>query len=177
MRFLALVAVALLTSGCLSAAPDYHVRIDIFQDGKKADGLGYGHGILVDSRHVVTVDHVAPGDHLTYQVSRARLHHTHLGKIRYVKARWVGKFGHGRSVETLSVLRLSKSMDCDIFPEFRGVEPGDSGSPILGKRGEVIGLVSARIGPFFFMGQPRHGKSIIGTNGPVGPVPYRKEED
>ena len=177
MRVLALLAAVALTSGCLHASPDYHVRIDVYEKGKKRDGLGFGHGILVDARHVVTVNHVAPGAKYTYHVSRAYLHGYHLSKIRYIKATFVGSFGQDRSVETLSVLRLSKPMHCEIFPEFRMVEEGDSGSPILGKRGEVIGLVTGRIGPFVFIGQVRHGNSIIGTNGPVGPVPFRKEED
>lgn len=168
MRFapFALVLCALLW-GCAGGAPDYQVRIDATD--KVAHG--YGHGILIDSRHVATVEHVAPRRDLDYRVSRADLHRGSHRRIRYIKAKLVGFYGtKRRTVERLSVLRLSKPMWCAEFPKFRNVEAGDSGSPILGKRGEVVGLVTGFKPQMFFMGRFIPGPSIVGSNGPVGPV-------
>jgi len=166
MRILALIALALLPlTGCVSGstAPDFHVRID-FMVGE--DGNGYGHGILLDAHTVVTVHHVAPDDG-HYLVSRA----AYAGNApRYVRADYVRSYGVGRSFEPLTVLKLRKGMSCSTYPEFRGIEPGDSGSPIMGKRGAVVGLISGYVqnNPFFL------GRTSLGTNGPVGPTPRTK---
>ena len=162
--FAAICALAL--SGCTAASPDYHVRID-------TPGMGYGHGILIGPSTVVTVEHVAPVTSVTYKVSRASRHKNGQRPIRYVKAERVRRFG-GSSAEPLVVLRLKTPMACTEYPEFRNVEPGDSGSPILGKRGEVIGLVSGMKRRFFFVERPVFSWAIIGTNGPIGPVPGAK---
>ena len=161
MSRLALLALStLLLSGCVSGLPDFHVRIDSMGTGVESNG--YGHGVLVDSRTLVTVAHVVdkPG---RYLVSRASLHGTTRRRIRYIRARYTGTFNLGRSVEGLSVLTLDHSMHCDRFAELRGIEPGDSGSPILGKRGEVVGLITGYVqnNPFF------PGRTILGTNGPI----------
>lgn len=158
-QLLALLALALLPlTGCVSGGvADFHVRIDSMSSGAESDG--YGHGILVDSHTLVTVAHVVnkPG---RYLVSRAR----YAGNApRYVKARYVGTFNAGRSVEALSVLRLDKGMICSRYAKLRGIEAGDSGSPIIGKRGEVVGLITGYVqnNPFF------RGRTILGTNGPI----------
>lgn len=167
MSRLAMLAVlALSLSGCMGAgtAPDFQVRIDIVRDAKES--IGFGHGVLIDKRTVVTVAHVG-GKEADYYVSRAN----GAPKPRYVKAHFVGLFGSTVSVEPLAVLRLDESMYCSRYPELRGVEPGDSGSPILGKRGAVIGFVHGYIEGFFT------GRTIMGVNGPIGPLVGKKEED
>ena len=170
MRALALLLILFVPSlaGCASGGtPDFDVRIDseFMKDGKKVNT--YGHGILIDEHHVVTVNHVAPGKRIRYMVSRASVHVTgHKRRIRYIRARYLGSFGHGQSIEPLSVLRLDSAMSCDAFPEFRGIEPGDSGSPILGKRGEVVGLITGYTQNMFYP-----GRTILGTNGKIGPIP------
>ena len=155
IRFAALLALALALCGCAGAgtAPDFQVRIDVVAD---TESMGYGHGVLVDSRTVVTVAHVVGGEG-NYYASRAN----RVPKPRRVRARFVRIIGLGSSVEPLSVLRLDEPMYCARYPELRGVEPGDSGSPIMGKRGAVIGFVHGYIGGFF------PGRTILGVNGPL----------
>lgn len=160
MRLLALV-VCVALSGCAAVTPDWHVRIDSWYDGRHA----YGHGILVDSTHVLTVQHVAPGPR-DYKVSRANLHGTRREDvIRHVEAYYQGGYTQG-SVEAFSVLRLRKPMFCEEWPELRSIEPGDSGGPILGKRGAVVGLITG-----YSVGVFSPGRTLLGTNGPRGPVP------
>lgn len=169
----ALVALVSVASGCAtSTAPDFEVRIDSDYkhkregDGELVDAHSYGHGILIDERHVLTVAHVAPGPR-RYRVSRASAHGPRGSRVSYVSATYLGTFRQGASVEPLVVLRLSRKMPCSLYPEVRGIEPGDSGSPIYGKRGAVVGLITGYteggwIGP---------GRTILGTNAPNGPIP------
>lgn len=164
MRALALLAFLLLPmTGCVmgSTAPDFQVRIDTM---KGSESRGYGQGILIDAHTVVTVAHVVnkPG---RYLVSRASAHEGTKRRVRHIKARFLGLFSQGRSVEPLSVLVLEKGMWCSKYPEFRPVEPGDSGSPIMGKRGAVVGLITGHFRGIF------PGRTILGTNGPMGAVP------
>lgn len=166
MTRIALLVLAALSAGCsITTAPDFQVRIDsaFLVDGKYP-AKSFGHGILIDERTVLTVRHVAPDASRTYVVSRASWQGPHLKRIRFRRAHYAGQFAAGFSIEPLSVLRLSKPMHCEAYPELRGIEAGDSGSPILGKRGAVVGLITGH-SPMF------GGRTILGTNGPSGPVP------
>lgn len=173
----ALVSLSLLT-GCVSGgtAPDYQVRIDEVVGN---NSLGYGHGVLIDSRTVVTVAHVgkASEEGSEFYVSRAASHVNNGGKVRYIRARRVVSFNDRDSAEALVVFTLDKSMSADVYPKFRNVAKGDSGSPILGARGEVVGLVSG-VQMVPFLGDFRiRGPSVVGTNGPFGPVPRKRRKE
>ena len=137
-------------------------------------GLGYGHGVMVDSETVVTVAHVAEGaNHGTIRVSRASEHHGSLRRILYVRGEVSHPFRMAHSVEHLVVIKLEGALPCKRYPKFRSIEPGDSGSPILGKGGDVVGLVTGYKHNVFFMGKFTPGRTIVGTNGPMGPVPRK----
>lgn len=164
----ALVLLAVLAAGCASTSgvPDYQVRIETSER--------YGHGVLLDERHVLTVHHVAPSATDTYFVSKARQHVPGQRRRAYQvrSGRVIRYFGFGDSAEPLALLRLDKALPADVYPKLRPVEPGDSGSPILGKQGILIGLVS-------MMGRNGRGLIVIGTVVPndVAVVPPKREEE
>lgn len=170
VRTLVLLTALALFTGCASTSADWHVRLDAV--GEDGEGLGYGHGVLIDSSTVVTVEHVAEGEAIGhFRVSRASVHHAATRRIRYVKAKVSHYLSGGNSVERLAVLKLASPMTCDVYPKMRSIEKGDSGSPIMGKRGEVIGLVTGYRSSVYFMGRITRGRTIFGTNGPMGPIP------
>lgn len=167
-RLATLLLCVSVLAGCVSAGYEPHVRVTTVE-GRQ--GTGYGHGVLIDSTHVLTVLHVAAdaegsitlGDGVRLVVSRATAHRANLVRVRYVKAKIVRVIAN-MSYEPLVLLELEEPMWCPEYPSFRPIRPGDSGSPILGTNGDLIGFVSAmsQFGP--------QNLVIIGSGAPFAPI-------
>lgn len=154
---LALLATLLsVAGGCVSGAYEPHVRVSTFRVADKS-GHSFGHGVLLSPRRVLTVDHVVPDDlsELILAVSRADSHRANAQQPRYVRARVLRRLANPHGYEGLVLLDLAEPIACPEYPRTRPLAPGDSGSPVLGARGEVVGLISALRGEVSPSGKPR----------------------
>ena len=135
-RLALLLALLLALSGCTTtwgrygaeATPDYQVKIETSE--------GTGVGVLTSPNTVVTVEHVVkledPESPRKITVHRGR-------EKRCVKSQ--RKLKRKGGIEFLVELTLCDPLEIVDPPFLRPMRPGDSGSPILGRDGEVIGFV------------------------------------
>lgn len=160
IRGLLLCALA-LAAGCALVppppVPDYHVRIETV--------TGWGSGALVDSTTVLTVGHVVSGLDPFFPVWVLR------GRQR--RRAYVSEEtrGHTGTIEPVVRLKLRRPLEVGEVA-LRPLRPGDSGTPIVGKGGAIVGLISGWGTHTKWLG--RRGHTLIGT--PVDPVVDRGEE-
>lgn len=156
----ALLLALALVAGCVAVAPepvpDYHVRIDTV--------TGWGSGALVDSTTVLTVGHVVD------RVDEFCPIYVYRGRER--RRAYVSERSRGSTQTIEPVVRLKLTKPLSVGPvALRRIAKGDSGTPVLGKGGAIVGFISGWAGPSYKWAG-RTGSLYVVT--PCEPMLYRE---